>query len=248
MINSMGLWAPQIAIRCRHLLFFCLPLALAGCGTTERIVESSVPFDDYRTRHPIILANEPRGLEILVEPRTGRFDGKSAERLHEFASLYRQFGRGPITIMPPEGPPIRPAVESVRRALYAAGARAPIVVRPYPAGPNPIAPVRLSFFGLKAAVADRCGQWPRDLGIGSGPEEDWNNKPYWNFGCAYQTAFAAQVADPRDLVSPQAETPADTGIRTGAIESLRNSIGRNSRDPGPNWRPAASTISDIGGY
>src|SRR6202030_2506610 len=55
-----------------------------------------------------------------------------------------------------------------------------------------------------------------DLGIGSGAAEDWSNKAYWNFGCAYQTAFAAQVADPRDLVSPQAETPADTDMRTRA--------------------------------
>jgi len=61
--------------------------------------------------------------------------------------------------------------------------------------------VRLSFLGLKAHVADQCGQWPRDLAIGSGAVADWSNKPYWNFGCAYQTALAAQVADPRDLVT-----------------------------------------------
>ena len=59
---------------------------------------------------------------------------------------------------------------------------------------------------FKATVADQCGQWPRDLAIGSGADADWSNKPYWNFGCAYQSAFAAQVADPRDLVAPQAET------------------------------------------
>jgi Pilus biogenesis CpaD protein (pilus_cpaD) len=120
------------------------------------------------------------------------------------------------------------------------------VVTPYPAGPNAVAPMRLSFSGLKATVADRCGQWPRDLGIGSGAPEDWNNKPYWNFGCAYQTAFAAQVADPRDLESHQAETPADTELRTKVIESLRN---RRSPgiDPGTVWRLQGSAISTVGG-
>jgi pilus assembly protein CpaD len=103
--------------------------------------------------------------------------------------------------------------------------------------------MRLSFFGLKATVADRCGQWPRDLGIGSGAAEDWSNKPYWNFGCAFQTALAAQVADPRDLVSHQAETPGDTELRTGAIKSLRE-----LQDHGTNWKLQNSSISSIGAY
>ncbi len=234
--------------RGKRLASLCLPLSLAACGTTERMIASPFPMEDYRARHPIILADGPRTLEIFVDPRSGRFDQKSAARLGEFAELYRQFGRGPITVMPPAGPSGPPPVGMIRNALLRSGARGQIVVTPYPAGPNPIAPVRMSFSGLRAAVGDRCGQWPRDLALGSGAGEDWSNKPYWNFGCAYQTAFAAQVADPRDLVSPQAETPADTEIRTGAIESLRRAMGHNSKDPGENWRPPSSAISDIGGY
>ena len=92
-------------------------------------------------------------------------------------------------------------------------------------------------------VADRCGQWPRDLAIGSGAPVDWSNKPYWNFGCAYQSAFAAQVADPRDLVASQGETPTDTLMRTRAIESLRN-----GQDPGTNWKLVNSSISSVGAY
>jgi hypothetical protein len=91
----------------------------------------------------------------LLSLEQADFDRRSAARLHEFASLYRKFGRGPITIMPPAGPGGPPSVEPVRHALWRAGARARIVVIPYPAGPNPVAPVRLSFFGLKATVADR---------------------------------------------------------------------------------------------
>lgn len=218
----------------------CGLLLLAGCGATERMVASSVPMDDYEVRHPIVLGEEPRKLEILVEPTTGQFDRHSAAQLHEFASLYRKFGRGPITIMPPAVPGGTPPVEPVRNALYRAGVRARIIVAPYPAGPNLAAPVRLSFLGLKASVADQCGQWPRDLASGSSVE-GWNNKPYWNFGCAYQTAFAAQVADPRDLVTPQAETPADTALRVRGIESLRK-----GEDPGVNWKFGNSAISAVG--
>ena len=207
-------WAP-------NLFPLCLLLPLAGCGTTERMTVSSIPQDDYRVRHPIVLAEELRTLDIFVAPTTGQFDRRSAAQLREFAGLYRKFGRGPITIMSPTGPAGPPPVEPVRDALFGAGARAHTIVTSYPAGPYLAAPVRLSFLGLKAKVADQCGQWPRDLAMGSGANADWSNKPYWNFGCAYQTAFAAQVADPRDLVAPQGETPPDTVMRTGAIEIHR---------------------------
>ncbi|MBO0734736.1 MAG: CpaD family pilus assembly protein [Methylocapsa sp.] len=215
-------------------------MALAGCGTTNRMAVSSIPQDDYQVRHPIVLDEMPYRLQILVEPVSGRFDGRSAARLREFAILYRKFGRGPIVIMPPDTPSGFPSVEPVRHALYRAGVHAGMIVAPYPAGPNPIAPMRLRFSGLKATVGDRCGQWPRDLGIGSGPAEDWSNKPYWNFGCAYQTAFAAQVADPRDLVSPQAEAPADTDMRTRAIDNRRKAL-----DPST-WRMTSQSISGVG--
>src|SRR6202047_1632671 len=227
----------------RNLLPLCLLLPLAGCGTTERMVVFSIPQGDYRVRHPIVLAERPRTLEIFVEPKTGRFDRHSAAQLREFAVLYAKFGRGPITIMPPAWPGGPPPIEPVREALFRAGARGRLTVAPYPAGPNIVAPVRLSFVGLKASVADQCGQWPRDLAIGSGAVEDWSNKPYWNFGCAYQTALAAQVADPRDLVAPQGETPADTAMRTRAIESLRN-----GQDPGTNWKLVNSSLSQVGAY
>jgi pilus assembly protein CpaD len=231
--------SPTVALA-RNLFLLCLLLPLAGCGTTERMAISSIPLDDYRVRHPIVLAEEPRALEILVEPETGRFDRHSAAQLREFAGLYRKFGRGPITIMPPAWPGGPPPIEPVREALFHAGTHARTVVAPYPAGPNFVAPVRLSFLGLKASVADQCGQWPRDLASGSSVE-GWNNKPYWNFGCAYQTAFAAQVADPRDLVAPQGEAPADTAMRTRTIESLRK-----GEDPGTNWKLVNSDISKVG--
>jgi pilus assembly protein CpaD len=245
--NSARTLARQACALLRNLLPLCLVFALAGCGATNQMVVSSVPQDDYQVRHPIVLGEEPYTLQILVEPVSGRFDGRSAQRLREFAALYRRFGRGPITIAPPEGPGGPPSTEPVRHALWRAGVHVNTIVAPYPAGPNAVAPIRLSFSGLKATVADRCGQWPRDLGIGSGAPADWSNKPYWNFGCSYQTAFAAEVADPRDLVSPQAETPPDTELRTRAIENLRNGAAPGI-DPSTSWKLQSSSITSIGGY
>jgi len=53
----------------------------------------------------------------------------------------------------------------------------------------------------------------------------------------------AQVADPRDLVVPQGETPADTLMRTRAVENLRK-----GEDPGTNWKLVDSSLSTVGAY
>jgi pilus assembly protein CpaD len=102
-------------------------------------------------------------------------------------------------------------------------------------------PIRLTFTGLKARVATPCGEWPSDLASGS-TLQGWDNKPYWNLGCSYQSAFAAQVADPRDLVSPHAEADMDTLMRARGIESIRKGT-----DPSTAWTTKTSSISSVGG-
>ncbi len=90
-------------------------------------------------------------------------------------------------------------------------------------------------------MADQCGQWPRDLSSASSVE-GWDNKPYWNLGCATQTMIAAQTSDPRDLVTPRGEEPADTLIRARGIDSIRK-----GSDPNTNWAVRSTNISGVGG-
>jgi pilus assembly protein CpaD len=201
-------------------------------------------MDDYRVRHPIILAEEPQAIDVFPVDPGRRLDSHSAAQIQEFASSYRQFGQGPINVLLPVGP--RQGVseatrDGIRRALAGGGAAAPVSFGTYPIGDaNLAAPIRLSFTKLKAKVAHQCGEWPTDLASGSSIQ-GWENKPYWNFGCAYQTAIAAQVADPRDLVTPQAETPADTARRIRGIEGIRKGA-----DPGTDWKIKNSAISSVG--
>jgi pilus assembly protein CpaD len=60
-------------------------------------------------------------------------------------------------------------------------------------------------------------------------------------GCSYQSMLAEQVADPRDLVSPRAEDPADTQMRSRPIESLRKGA-----DPTTDWKTKNTSISSVG--
>jgi pilus assembly protein CpaD len=49
----------------------------------------------------------------------------------------------------------------------------------------------------------------------------FENKPYYNFGCANQRNMAAMVDNPSDLVQPRNETPAYTARRTMSYEKYR---------------------------
>jgi len=70
-------------------------------------------------------------------------------------------------------------------------------------------------------VAGPCGLWPEDLGPSIKNKSYFENKQYYNFGCANQRNLAAMVDNPSDLVQPRPETPAYTARRTAAFEKYR---------------------------
>jgi pilus assembly protein CpaD len=221
--------------------------ALSGCASAsvDRMQTSSVPMEDYRVRHPIVLSESANRLDLFPPPAGYGLDRRSYAQVVQYGQLYRSHGEGPIVVFVPEtgyGTPNRGMLAAIRRALAVGGARAPLQVTAYPVANHDLAsPIRLSFIGLKAKVADPCGQWPNDLGSG-GSLEGWQNKPYWNYGCAYQSMMAAQLADPRDLVGPRAEDAPDTEFRTYAIDKVRT-----GNDPSTSWKSSGTAISSVGG-
>jgi pilus assembly protein CpaD len=219
-------------------------LALCGCNSVDRMQTSSIPMDDYRVRHPITLSETARTIDIFPVASSNHLDRRSAGQIEEFAHLYQQVGEGPILVLYPSGPGLqgRVPVDAIRQALEVGGAHTAVRVGSYPVGNAELAsPVRLRFTGLKAKVATPCGEWPSDLASGS-TVQGWDNKPYWNFGCSSQSVLAAQVADPRDLVGPQAETPMDTVMRARGIETMRKGA-----DPSTSWQTKTTSISSVGG-
>ena len=66
--------------------------------------------------------------------------------------------------------------------------------------------------------------WPADLGATYEPQH-FENKPYWNLGCATQRNLAAMVDNPADLVQPRGESPTYTPRRTAVIDKYRQGQG-----------------------
>lgn len=220
----------------------CALAALAGACKAEPPVTGAIGSTDYRARHPIVLADGTRSLDVFPTG-PGHLDPRQGDDVDAFMLEYRRYGRGGMVMEVPRGlPPDRAAATArtaeliLRRAGQDGVARRDIVANPYAAAaPSLAAPIRLSFERMQAKVADACGTWPQDLGASSFPFDN-SNRPVWNFGCSTQSMLAAQVADPVDLVRGRPEGRIDSVKRIRDVGQLRE-----GKDPSTQWRQDGQT-------
>ncbi len=193
--------------------------ALAGCVSDAETTGSAYPYD-YRDRHPIVLARGARILDVFIDTRSG-FDERERQDVAAFVEEFRRYGTGTLTAQVPTGTAQAAGTRlALSRIKEAAGGR--ISVTGYrPADPAVASPIRLSFGRLQAKVGSQCGLWPQDLGVAD-YEFNQSNQPYWNLGCAMQSNFATQIADPVDLVRGRQQTPPDTARRMYNIDKIRS--------------------------
>src|SRR6266852_4389946 len=205
--------------------FVGLAVALGACTTAAEVVTASVP-DDYRLRHPIAIHEGDRSVVIFVGHGRGGLSASQRADVMGLAQVWLREGTGAIVADVPVGTPnARAAADAFRqvRSLLAAAGVPPrgLVVRRYqPDDLRTFATIRLSYPKI-SAIAGPCGLWPEDLGPSIRNPSYFENKQYYNFGCAYQRNLAAMVDNPSDLVQPQSETLAYTPRRSVAFEKYR---------------------------
>ncbi len=202
-----------------------LAAALGACTHTDDVLTASVP-NDYRQRHPIAIQEADQSVVIFVGHARGGLSVSQRADVMGLAQTWLREGTGAISAdLPVATPNARAAADSFReiQALLAAAGVPPrgIVVRRYhPDDPRQMATIRLKYPKI-SAVAGPCGLWPEDLGPSIKNKSYFENKQYYNFGCANQRNLAAMVDNPSDLVQPRPETPAYTARRTAAFEKYR---------------------------
>jgi pilus assembly protein CpaD len=202
-----------------------LAVALGACTHTEEAVQASIP-DDYRLRHPIAIQEANRSVVIFVGHARGGLSAPQRADVVGLAQIWLQEATGAIVAdVPVDTPNARAAADSMREIhalLSAAGvpSRAITVRHYHPDDLRTMATIRLSYPKI-SAVAGPCGVWPEDLGPSIKNNGYYENKPYYNFGCAYQRNMAAMIDNPSDLVQPRPETPAYTTRRTEGFEKYR---------------------------
>jgi len=113
--------------------------------------------------------------------------------------------------------------------------------RYHPDDPEFFATIRLSY--PKIASAGHRPQGPAtDVGPSISDPDYFENKPYYNLGCATQRNLAAMIDNPADIVQPRSETYAYTARRNAAFEKYRKG------DPTTTTYPEAdkAKLSDTG--
>jgi pilus assembly protein CpaD len=203
-----------------------LAVMLGACQHTEpELVAESYPAD-YRLRHPIAIQEADRSIVVFVGQARGGLTASQRGDVLGLAQIWLREGTGAIKVdVPVDTPNARAAAETFREiqtTLAAAGVPPRgIVMRNYrPEDPRHLPAIRLNYPKI-SAVAGPCGLWPEDIGPSIKNRTYFQNKQYYNFGCAYQRNMAAMVDNPSDLVQPRAETPAYTPRRTAAFEKYR---------------------------
>lgn len=228
----------------RGLLIAGLAAALAGCNTTTaQDTTGSIP-GTYRERHPIALKEGKKTLVLFVGAGRGGLSPMQRAEVLAFAQNWTRDATGGVTIDRPAGAANeRAANDTLKEALsiltQAGVPNNGIGVQPYNPGEK-LATLRLTY-PLMVAEAGPCGLWPDDLG----PTYDtkhYENKQYYNFGCATQRNLAASVAEPADLVQPRAEGPVYTAKRAASVDKWRKGT-----SPATTYPDAGKgAISDLG--
>jgi pilus assembly protein CpaD len=202
-----------------------LAVVLGACTHTDDELTASIP-NDYRQRHPIAIQEADQSVVIFVGHARGGLSASQRADVMGLAQSWLHEGTGAITAdLPVDTPNARAAADSFREIhalLAAAGvpARGIVVHNYHPEDPRQMATIRLNYPKI-SAVAGPCGLWPEDLGPSIKNKSYFENKSYYNFGCANQRNMAAMVDNPSDLVQPRPETAAYTARRTQSFEKYR---------------------------
>ena len=222
-----------------------LAVVLGACAHHEEVT-SSIP-NDYRLRHPIAIQEADRSVVIFVGHGRGGLSASERSDVVGLAQSWLHEGTGTIVADVPvktsNAAAAADAFREINALLVAAGVppRGITVHRYHPDDPRQMATIRLNYPKI-SAVAGPCGLWPEDLGPAINNKSYLENKPYYNFGCAYQRNMAAMIDNPSDLVQPRSETPAYTVRRTEAFEKYRK--GTSSATAYPDAEKAK--LSDTG--
>ena len=196
-------------------------MLLSGCAWQKRdsITVGAVP-DDYRTNHPIIIAEKEETLDLPVGASDRGATASQRASLEGFLAGYDETAAPVLNIIAPSGSANDVAAADAAHdfAHIARKNGVPesrIMIASYRASPEEVsAPVRVSFAAMRAQT-DKCGRWPEDI------LETSENKHYANFGCSYQNNVAAQIANPADLLGPRKQTPIDPANRGRVIDDYQ---------------------------
>ncbi|GAB4525733.1 MAG: CpaD family pilus assembly protein [Amphiplicatus sp.] len=189
----------------------------AGCSSAFNGPEQALSVAE---EHPISVDTQVVTLTLDADPTTTDLSAVDKARIRAFADAYLTSGHGPLTVTAPSGGggadrDGEEAAADVRAVLHEAGVDwASMTGSSYRAGGENDRQIILSYTRY-VATPSACGNW---AGMRM---RDYRNLRSPNFGCATQNNLAAMIADPRDLIQPADEAPADAEARVRVMRAYR---------------------------
>jgi pilus assembly protein CpaD len=183
---------------------------LSGCAGAWNGADDALTIAE---EHPITVDSQV--VTLTLDAREGELTAVDRARVRAFANSYLAGGHGPISVSAPASSGRQDSAAEARKALNDAGVSYEnISGAGYIPAEGGNGGVILSYTRY-VATPSACGVWE---GMKA---RDYANKRSPNFGCATQNNIAAMIADPRDLVQPADESPADATARIRGITSYR---------------------------
>ena len=188
---------------------------LAAGSCSEPINEPNGLVSEPMVNHPIQVEPGYRSLKLSFSAPNAGLMPDDAQHFDEFVADFIAHGNGAISITVPSGPDASATITYFGERMASAGVpRDRILVGAHETASGD-GRVELGYISYQASTGP-CGDWSTNLSFTAA------NRVSPNFGCSVQHNVAAQVADPRDLVAPQAATAGDAARRAVVYDNYKN--------------------------
>jgi pilus assembly protein CpaD len=195
-----------------------LAVTLGACKHNDGAQVAGWTLVDPTQRHPILVSQEPATLHLNVAEGSTRLSPVQRADVLDFSAKYRaaDAGNSRLVISAPSGSANEVAamavVHDLKGVLTNNGfSQSDISVEAYQSDDNSEGTVKISYLRY-VAQGPECGHWGTNLA------RQPDNMNFPNLGCATQRNFAAQIANPADLLGPRSETARGAERRTVAWE------------------------------
>ena len=203
------------------LLLAACSAALAACaggqtgphGAVAQIPDAPTPLDQYG------IAVAPKNEELALAPHGYGLSDAQRSALAEFARRWREAGTETVVVQAPAasgcGCDPRATARAAAAALQGLGVPPALLrVSQYDAGGRLDAPVIARYTRFVASADDCSARWSNLVSTS-------DNSVSAHFACTTTRNMAAMIADPRDLLRPAPESPADNGRRAIVLDKYR---------------------------
>jgi pilus assembly protein CpaD len=189
---------------------FCLASVLLAGSCTSHAPDSTHYSLDGEFNHPISVEPDYQSMRLYYSPADAGIQPGDQSRFSSFVASYEAHGNGAIAISAPTGVNSQAMIGFFAQRINEMGVPKDRIMVATHDSPDGDMRVEINYVSYQAH-SDTCGDWSQDLTYTA------DNETVHNFGCAVQRNVAAQIANPRDLVSPQDVDPTDATRRAVVI-------------------------------